>query len=106
MARWTRHVGLFTLALVMVGIVTAVIFGRQLSVMQGQLDEMRVDSLIHESEVAGGIKVIGIGKRARLPRRTRPGAPCEGSPEVIDGAAEQAQPTALDLVACYPAAVL
>ena len=26
--------------------------------------------------------------------------------EVIDGAAEQAQPTALDLVARYPAAVL
>jgi hypothetical protein len=40
MARWTRHVGLFTGALVVVGIVTAFIFGRQLNVMQGQLDEL------------------------------------------------------------------
>ena len=43
MARWTRHVGLFTGALVAVGIVTAVIFLRQLNVMQGQLDEMKVE---------------------------------------------------------------
>lgn len=41
MARWTRHVGLFTGALVVVGIVTAVIFWRQLNVMQSQLEEMR-----------------------------------------------------------------
>jgi hypothetical protein len=41
MARWTRRVGLFTLALVGVGIVTGGIFLRQLNVMQDQLDEMR-----------------------------------------------------------------
>ena len=41
MARWTRRVGLFTLALVIVGVVTGGIFWRQLNVMQGQLDEMR-----------------------------------------------------------------
>lgn len=41
MARWTRHVGWFTAALVLVGIVTAVIFWKQLRVMQGQLDELR-----------------------------------------------------------------
>lgn len=43
MAKWTRMVGLFTFALVVVGIVTAVIFWRQLNVMQGQLDEMHVE---------------------------------------------------------------
>jgi hypothetical protein len=44
MAWWTRGVGLFTGALFFVGIITAVIFWRQLNVMQGQLDEMRKDS--------------------------------------------------------------
>ena len=34
MARWTRRVGWFTLALVLVNIVTAIIFWRQLNVMQ------------------------------------------------------------------------
>ncbi len=43
MARWTRRVGLFTAALVAVGIVTAVIFGWQLTVMQGQLNVMETD---------------------------------------------------------------
>jgi hypothetical protein len=43
MARWTRHVGVFTLALVLVGIVSALIFWRQLAVMQGQLDAMATD---------------------------------------------------------------
>src|SRR5215471_1472219 len=43
MARWTRHVGLFTGALVLVSIVTAGIFLRQLNVMQGQLDTMETD---------------------------------------------------------------
>ncbi len=60
LARWTRHVGLFTGALVLVGIVTAVIFSRQLNVMQGQLDEMRTDALIHRNEV-----------RARMQRNTK-----------------------------------
>jgi hypothetical protein len=46
MARWTRHVGLFTLALVFVGIVTAVIFGKQLTVMQGQLDAFQSEAVI------------------------------------------------------------
>lgn len=41
MARWTRNVGLFTLALVFVGIFTAVIFKWQLDVMQGQLAVMK-----------------------------------------------------------------
>jgi hypothetical protein len=41
MARWTRRVGIFTAALVVVGVVTGGIFWRQLNVMQGQLDEMR-----------------------------------------------------------------
>lgn len=40
-ARWTRRVGIFTAALVAVGIVTGGIFWRQLNVMQGQLDEMQ-----------------------------------------------------------------
>jgi len=44
MARWTRRVGLFTLALVVVGVVTGGIFWRQLNVMQGQLDEMQADN--------------------------------------------------------------
>jgi hypothetical protein len=43
MATWSRNVGLLTGALVLVGIVTAVIFGRQLDVMQGQLDAMEAD---------------------------------------------------------------
>jgi hypothetical protein len=41
MARWTRRVGIFTAALVAVGVGTGVIFWRQLNVMQGQLDEAR-----------------------------------------------------------------
>jgi hypothetical protein len=41
MARWTRRVGLLTAALVAVGIIAAVIYGRQLIVMQGQLNEMQ-----------------------------------------------------------------
>jgi hypothetical protein len=52
MARWTRHVGLFTGALVVIGIVTAVIFWRQLNVMQGQLEEMQTESAIRRSELA------------------------------------------------------
>jgi hypothetical protein len=40
MALWTRHVGWFTGALVVVSIVTAVIFWHQLDVMKGQLAEM------------------------------------------------------------------
>ena len=38
MARWTGVVGIFTAALAVISLVTAVIFWRQLSVMQGQLD--------------------------------------------------------------------
>jgi hypothetical protein len=53
MARWTRHVGLFTGALVAVCIVTAVIFWHQLNVMQGQLDSM-------ESEQRPWIKVDAV----------------------------------------------
>ena len=41
MARWTRHVGLFTAGLLVVGVFTAGIFWRQLDVMQDQLDEMQ-----------------------------------------------------------------
>jgi len=44
MAVWTSRVGWFTGALVLVGIITAVIFSCQLSVMQGQLDEMGLDA--------------------------------------------------------------
>jgi hypothetical protein len=40
MAEWTRRVGKFTLALVGVSIVTAIIFWRQQVVMQKQLNEM------------------------------------------------------------------
>jgi hypothetical protein len=43
MARWTRRVGIFTAALVFVGVVTAVIFSQQLRVMRGQLDEMQTE---------------------------------------------------------------
>jgi hypothetical protein len=45
LARWTRYVGIFTAALVLVGIVTGIIFWRQLNVMQGQLDEMHSASI-------------------------------------------------------------
>jgi hypothetical protein len=41
MARWTRHVGWFTGALVVISAVTTSIFWRQLNVMQGQLDESK-----------------------------------------------------------------
>lgn len=41
MARWTRHVGLFTAGLVLVGVFTAIVFYRQLNVMQNQLGEMK-----------------------------------------------------------------
>jgi hypothetical protein len=41
MARWTRNVGLFTLALVIVGMLTAFIFWRQLGVMQDQFEELQ-----------------------------------------------------------------
>jgi hypothetical protein len=44
MARWTRRVGWFTGALVVVSAVTACIFWRQLNVMQDQFDEMRSPS--------------------------------------------------------------
>lgn len=44
MAQWARRVGWFTLALVVVGVVSACIFGNQLSVMQGQLNEMRAET--------------------------------------------------------------
>jgi hypothetical protein len=43
MARWTRRVGLFTLALVLVGSITGAIFWEQLQVMQGQLDETALE---------------------------------------------------------------
>jgi hypothetical protein len=43
MARWTRNVGLFTFALVVIGLITAGIFKRQLDVMQGQLDETQAE---------------------------------------------------------------
>jgi hypothetical protein len=42
-ARWSRNVGWFTFALVIVNFVTAYIFWHQLNVMQGQLQEMKVD---------------------------------------------------------------
>src|ERR1700738_521943 len=40
MARWTRRGGIFTAALVAVGVVTGGIFWRQLAVMRGQLGVM------------------------------------------------------------------
>ena len=46
MARWTRRVGWFTGALVLVSIVTAVIFKWQLDAMQGQLDEAKRQRLL------------------------------------------------------------
>jgi hypothetical protein len=51
LARWTRLVGLFTFALFAVGVVTAVIFGRQLDVMQGQLGEMKIAATIQQNEL-------------------------------------------------------
>jgi hypothetical protein len=53
MAQWTRRVGWFTGALVMVGIVTACIFWRQLTVMQGQLDEMEKSFTVDRAYVFG-----------------------------------------------------
>src|SRR5260370_42540302 len=41
MVRWTATVAFLTGGLVFVGVITAIIFYRQLFVMQGQLDEMR-----------------------------------------------------------------
>ncbi len=43
MVRWTRNVGWFTSALVVVGVLTAIIFWHQLDVMQGQLNLMGAD---------------------------------------------------------------
>lgn len=43
MARWTRNVGLFTLAAGFIGVITAGIFKWQLDAMQGQLQIMRMD---------------------------------------------------------------
>jgi hypothetical protein len=42
MAQWTRRVGWFTGALVVVSVVTACIFWRQLNVMQRQLDDAEI----------------------------------------------------------------
>jgi hypothetical protein len=41
MAQWTRRVGIFTIVLAFLAAVSAVIFYHQLSVMQGQLSEMK-----------------------------------------------------------------
>ena len=74
MARWTRRVGIFTAALVAVGIVTGVVFWRQLGVMQSQLDVMETDKrpwiratvsladpvIIREWGGSKGIKGIGL----------------------------------------------
>jgi hypothetical protein len=48
MARWTRRVGIFTAALALISVVTAAIFWRQLNAMQGQLTEMKTQSLSSE----------------------------------------------------------
>jgi hypothetical protein len=67
MARWTRHVGWFTLALVLVSIATAIIFWRQLNVMQGQLDETKAEQRPWVSvsiEIAGPISRNQTGRLA------------------------------------------
>jgi hypothetical protein len=43
LAKWTRHVGIFTIVLAATAGITAIIFWRQLSVMQGQLDVMEAE---------------------------------------------------------------
>jgi hypothetical protein len=57
MAVWTRCVGLFTFALVAVGIVTAYIFGRQLNVMQGQLDEEKAKTILTRTQLRANLRL-------------------------------------------------
>src|SRR5216684_2572077 len=65
MARWTRRVGQFTLFLAVVGLLTAVIFWRQLNVMQGQLDVMAADQRpwvsFEDFGIAGSLSFDDIG---------------------------------------------
>ena len=49
-------VGLFTIILVVVNVATAVVFWRQLNVMQGQLDEAKSATLISESQLRANLR--------------------------------------------------
>src|SRR5665213_143508 len=51
MALWTRRVGLFAGATVLVGVITGIIFWRQLNVMQGQLDEATKQRLMTIAQI-------------------------------------------------------
>ncbi len=56
MAQWTRMVGLFTIILVVVNVATAVIFGKQLSVMQGQLDEAKATTVLTQTQLRANFR--------------------------------------------------
>jgi hypothetical protein len=56
LANWTRRVGQLTLALVLVNIVTAGIFWRQLSVMQNQLDEEKAKGVLEKTQLRGNMR--------------------------------------------------
>jgi hypothetical protein len=63
MARWTRRVGIFTAALGAVAVITAVIFGKQLGVMQGQLDEMKTASADAKAAIEATNRLADEAKR-------------------------------------------
>jgi hypothetical protein len=75
MVRWTGTVAFLTGGLVFVGIVTAIIFWKQLNVMQGQLDVMKNTEIVQfraliseEIEIeqfnGGGVRVVPIFKNS------------------------------------------
>lgn len=55
MVRWTGTVAFLAGGLVFVGIVTAIIFWKQLKVMQGQLDEMQAQSAITRHQLRANL---------------------------------------------------
>jgi hypothetical protein len=66
MARWTRRVGIFTAALVAVGVVTGVIFWNQLNVMQGQLGEMQSASIDMKNSIDATNRLADAAVRSNI----------------------------------------
>jgi hypothetical protein len=56
MARWSRNVGLLTVIIVIVNVITAVIMRRQMDVMQGQLDESKTMTLITQTQLKANLR--------------------------------------------------
>jgi hypothetical protein len=61
MARWSRNVGLLTVIIVVVNVVTAIIMWRQMDVMQGQLDESKTATQITQMQLKANLtKFAGV----------------------------------------------